>query len=158
MKPPRLLYRKVARLGTLQDLVHIARRPPKQVVIIRRIGDQSAGLDVLAGSIDGGQFVLDRELRDAAALGHQKSVRRHQESAEFGLAILYMRHVLEALRKLAARSYIAIGESSVIDVRFGALCGLNSNIFRGPSCAKKRHMHRSKQHPYSITSSAVAST
>jgi hypothetical protein len=26
------------------------------------------------------QFVLDRELRDAAALAHQKSVRRHQES------------------------------------------------------------------------------
>src|SRR5258705_11140405 len=44
----RLPYGKLSWLGTLQNLVHIARRPPKQVVIIRRIGDQSAGLDVLA--------------------------------------------------------------------------------------------------------------
>src|SRR5215510_2195695 len=80
MKPSWLLYRELTRLGTLQDLIHIARRPPKQIVIIRRIGDQSAGLDVLAEAIDGGQFVLDRELRDAAALAHQKSVPRHQEA------------------------------------------------------------------------------
>src|SRR6266446_2202074 len=80
MKLRRLLYWKLARLGTLQDLVHIARRPPEQVIIIRRIGDQSAGLDVLAEGIDGGQFVLDRELRDAAALAYQKSVPWHQEA------------------------------------------------------------------------------
>src|SRR6266480_2166131 len=78
MKLRRLLYWKLARLCTLQDLVHIDRRPPKQVVIIRRIRDQSAGLDVLAEGIDGGQFALDRELRDAAALAHQKSVRRRR--------------------------------------------------------------------------------
>src|SRR5262245_41764884 len=80
MKLRRLLYRKLSRLGTLQDLVHIVRRPPKQVVKIRHIGDQSAGLDVLAEGIDGGQFVLDRKLRDAAALAHQKGVRRYHES------------------------------------------------------------------------------
>src|SRR5262245_53450191 len=80
MKPPRLLYGKFARLGILQDLVHIARRPPKQVFIIWRIGNESAGLDVLAEWIGGGQLVLDRELRDAVALACQKSVRRHQES------------------------------------------------------------------------------
>src|SRR5260221_7843726 len=80
MKLRRLLYRKLAPLGTLQDLFPIAPRPPKQVVIIRPIGDQSAGLDVLAEGIDGGQFVLDRELRDAAALAHQKSVRRYHQS------------------------------------------------------------------------------
>src|SRR5262252_5695868 len=80
MKPSWLLYGELTRLGTFQDLVHVARRPPKQVVIIRRIGHQSAGLDVLAESIDGGQFVLDRELRDAAALAHQKSVPRHEEA------------------------------------------------------------------------------
>src|SRR6516165_777282 len=80
MKLRRLLYWKLARIGTLQDLVHIARRPPEQVTIIRRIGHQSAGLDVLAQAIDGGQFVLDRELRDAAALAHQKSVPRHEEA------------------------------------------------------------------------------
>src|SRR4051794_933591 len=80
MKFRRLLYWKLARLGTLQDLVRIGRRSPKEIVKIRRIGDQSAGLDVLAEGIDGGQFVLDRELRDAAALAHQKSVSRHQEA------------------------------------------------------------------------------
>ena len=60
---------EVARLGTLQDLVHIVRRPPKQVVIIRRIGDQSAGLNVLAEGIDGGQFVLAQQAsgRDCAS-------------------------------------------------------------------------------------------
>src|SRR6266446_5472738 len=80
MKLRRLLYRKLARLRAFEDLVHIARRTPKQVVIIRRIGEQAARLDILAEGIDGGQFALDRELRDAAALAHQKSVRRYHQS------------------------------------------------------------------------------
>jgi hypothetical protein len=37
---------------------------------------------------------------------------------------------------------------------FGALCGLRSDISRGPSCANSRHMQRSKLRFYSITSSA----
>ncbi len=48
--------------------------------------------------------------------------------------------------------------ASVISVRFGALCGLKSDISRGPSRARKRHMRRSKRHLYSITSSARASS
>src|SRR5215831_21326975 len=95
MKLRRLLYRKPARIGTLQDLVHVARRPPKQIVIIRRIGDQSAGLDVLAEAIDGGQFVLGRELRDAAALAHQKSVPRHQEAIRPILRQLHERYLVD---------------------------------------------------------------
>src|SRR5947208_1735001 len=95
MKPPWLLYGKFARLGTLQDLVDIARRPPKQVFIIWRIGKQSAGLDVLAEGIGGGQLVLDRELRDAAALACQKSVRRHQESVR----PIFLRALSRALQR-----------------------------------------------------------
>src|SRR6516164_3823576 len=79
MKLRRLLYWKLARIGALQDLVHIARRPPEQVIIIRRIGHQSARLDILAKAKNRGELLLDRELRDAAALAHQKSVRRHHE-------------------------------------------------------------------------------
>src|SRR5262249_37452526 len=53
--------------------------PPEQVIIIRRIGHQSARLDILAKAKNRGELLLDRELRDAAALAHQKSVRRHHE-------------------------------------------------------------------------------
>src|SRR2546421_12751956 len=68
MKLRRLLYWKLARLGTLQDLVHVARRPPEQVMIIRRIGDQSADLDVFAEGIDGGQFAATQSARPFPAL------------------------------------------------------------------------------------------
>src|SRR5262245_66684602 len=73
----RLLYRKLARLRALQDLVHIVRRALKQVVIIRRIGNQSARLGVLAIGISRGEPVLDRKLRDAAALAHTECVTRY---------------------------------------------------------------------------------
>jgi hypothetical protein len=56
-------------------------------------------------------------------------------------------------------AYDRLGSDSVIrrcllDVRFGSLFGLRSDISRGPSCANSRHMQRSKLQFYSITSSA----
>ena len=53
---------------------------------------------------------------------------------------------------------IAIGDSDLISVRFGSLCELKSDISRGPRSANSCHMRRSKQHLYSITSSARASS
>src|SRR5262245_47437336 len=79
MKLRRLLYWKLARLGTLQDLVHVARRPPEQVIIIRRIGHQSARIDILAKAKNRGELLLDRKLRDAASLANQKSVGRYHK-------------------------------------------------------------------------------
>src|SRR5262249_7290266 len=46
-------------------------------------------------AIDGGQFVLDRELRDAAALAHQKSVPRHQEAIRPILRQLHERYLVD---------------------------------------------------------------
>jgi len=39
---------------------------------------------------------------------------------------------------------IAIGDSDLINVRFGPLCGLKSGIWRGPRSAKSGLVHRSK--------------
>jgi hypothetical protein len=49
-------------------------------------------------------------------------------------------------------------ERWLVDVRSGPLCGLKSDISRGPRSAPFGLMHRSKQHLYSITSSARASS
>jgi hypothetical protein len=53
---------------------------------------------------------------------------------------------------------ISNADSDLIKVRFGALSGLKRDISRGPLRANFRLMHRSKQHLYSITSSASWST
>jgi hypothetical protein len=39
---------------------------------------------------------------------------------------------------------IAIGDSNLINVRFGPLCGLKEDVSRGPRSAKSGHSHRSK--------------
>jgi hypothetical protein len=45
----------------------------------------------------------------------------------------------------------ANGDSDLIKVRFGAPCGLKSDISRGPRSAMSGLMHRSKPHRYSIS-------
>jgi hypothetical protein len=51
---------------------------------------------------------------------------------------------------------IAIGDSNLINVRFGPLCGLKSDIPRGPRSANNGLTHRSKNNPHSMISSASA--
>jgi hypothetical protein len=65
---------------------------------------------------------------------------------------------LEMFGRTRAAKSIWIGDSDLINVRFGPLCRLKSDISRGPRCAKRRHMQRSKRRDYSITSSAAASS
>src|SRR5262245_49088414 len=73
----------------------------------------------------------------------------------FGMALRRL-GAAEAVVRSACTHKIAIGERPD-HVRFGPLCGLKSGISPGPQCANRRHMHRRKQHHYSITSSARAS-
>src|SRR5262249_51606251 len=57
------------------------------------------------------------------------------------------------------RSLIAIGDSDLINVRFGPLCRLKSDILRGPrSATSGPEQVQQTEQAYSITSSASAST
>src|SRR5205823_10294178 len=72
---------------------------------------------------------------------HPNSSAIHKPPADYPIFCGYPSSA-KAVRNLSARAYIAIGgESGLINVRLGALCGLNykSAILRCPGSAKSSH-------------------
>src|SRR5436309_7069936 len=64
-EPRGLLDRDVAWLGTLQDFVHMVRRLPVELSIVRPIGHETAGLNHGPVGKHRRQAMLQRELGDA---------------------------------------------------------------------------------------------
>src|SRR5882724_2866496 len=86
LKLRRLLDGQVARLGALEDLVDEDRRAPPDIVDIRAVGDQPAGLDVLPVRIHRGEPALGSLLSDLLAMREKEPPRGYEESTRASLS------------------------------------------------------------------------
>src|SRR6266508_1406724 len=69
-----LLYRQISRFGTFQDLVHVNRRAPIEVIEVRPIGHEAALIDKLLLKVNSRQAVFDGKLDDPLSFGEQKRI------------------------------------------------------------------------------------
>src|SRR5512144_3014119 len=74
----RLLDGQLGGPGTLEDLVHEDRRAPPDVVDVRAVAHQTAGLDVLPELVHGREPAPSRQLRDAPGVRVENSGREHE--------------------------------------------------------------------------------
>jgi hypothetical protein len=77
----RRLHGEVGRPLAPEDAVDVAGRLLEQVEEIRSVGDQAAGGDEVASSVDRGQFVLRRQRDDQIAMSLRQFARRHAPRA-----------------------------------------------------------------------------
>src|SRR5262245_26902870 len=80
-KLPGLLDGEICGLSAFQDLVHVARRTAKQVVIVRCVLHQTSELDGLAVGVNARQAMPDCEVDDKTTVrvGVVRWRTRHQE-------------------------------------------------------------------------------
>src|SRR5207253_9448878 len=70
----RLLHWKLAGLRALENLVDEACAPEIKVGIVHRVGDQSSGLDELAGRIGGRQPIAGQQIDDRLLMHLRETV------------------------------------------------------------------------------------
>src|SRR5215831_6553499 len=80
LEPSRLLDRQVGRLGALEDLVHIARGTPVQVITVWPKRHQTAGFHKLSAVGDRRYSTLCRKISDLSSMGNQQWVPQDNES------------------------------------------------------------------------------
>src|SRR5260370_25737101 len=79
LEPGGLLDGEVGGLGALEDLVHVHRAAPKQVVDVGAIGDETADLDKLAGLGHGRQSVRCGKLDNASSREEEHRARKQEQ-------------------------------------------------------------------------------
>src|SRR5262245_24017180 len=77
-----LLNRQVGRPCTLQDLVHVMRRPPKLSVVAQAIGHESASLGEPSRAAHGRKTVLYHKFRDAVPVSTDHSARVNEDGIQ----------------------------------------------------------------------------
>ena len=66
-----LLHRQISRFGTFQDLVHVNSRAPKEVIVVRPVGHETALIDKLLLEVNSRQPVFGGKLDDPLSFGEK---------------------------------------------------------------------------------------
>ena len=74
------MYRKVAWLGAVQDLIDVRRCPPILFSIDESVGHETARSDEYAAVVDRRQAMARRELDDQIAIDNSRAVRKDCEA------------------------------------------------------------------------------
>src|SRR5882724_5141305 len=76
----RLLDGQIARLGALENLVHVGRGAPKQISKVRSIGHKAPGIDILPPWKHRWQPGLGRQVHEASSLTEEHGAYQHSQS------------------------------------------------------------------------------
>src|SRR5438046_10521849 len=67
-------------LAPLENLVHVGRGAPKQIRLVRSIGDKAPGIDKLPRCVHCRQPVLGRQVHEASMLSEEHGAWQHSQS------------------------------------------------------------------------------